>query len=161
MTGRNSTQLLHPPRRRGFTLIEALMATVVLAMVAAAGAVGIGAASVAQEQARIAQLAAQAAEQQVDFLFEQSYAGMATHAVEEPIGQIKAPPSGGGVTRSAVLGGDWARLGRRTTLVDEPFTFSQYGNVTFPGTRVTVEVFGPDGTVYASVRRHRTQEDGT
>lgn len=137
------------------------MATVVLAMVAAAGAVGIGAASVAQEQARIAQLAAQAAEQQVDFLFEQPYTGMSTYAVEEPIGQIKAPPAGGGVTRSSFLGGDWARLGRRTTLVDEPLTFSQYGSVTFQGTRVTVEVFGPDGTVYASVRRHRTQEDGT
>lgn len=137
------------------------MATVVLSMVAAAGAVGIGAAAAAQEQARIAQLAAQAAEQQVDYLFEQPYTGMSTYAVEEPVGQIKAPPAGGGVTRGSVLGGDWARLGRRTTLVDEPFTFSQYGGVTFPGTRITVEVFATDGTVYATVRRHRTQEDAS
>lgn len=162
MAPRNSSQLPTPPRGpRGFTLIEALMATVVLSMVAAAGAIGIGAASAAQEEARIAQLAAQAAEQQVDYLFEQPYTGMSTYAVEEPVGQIKAPPAGGGVTRSNLLGGDWSRLGRRTTLSDEPFTFSQYGGVTFQGTRITVEVFGPDGTVYASVRRHRTQEDGT
>lgn len=164
MTGRISDQLLHPSRhagRRGFTLLEALLATVVLTMVAAAGAVGLGAAAVAQEEARIAQLAAQAAEQQVDYLFEQPYDGMSAHAVEEPIGQIKAPPAGGGVTRAAFLGGDWAGLGRRTTLTSEPITFSQYGGVTFQGTRVTVEVFGPDGTVYASVRRHRTQEDGS
>lgn len=137
------------------------MATVVLAMVAAAGAVGLGAAAAAQEEARIAQLATQAAEQQVDYLFEQPYASMSTYAVVEPVGQMLAPPPGGGVTRTTMLSGDWARLGRRTTLVDEPITFSQYGGVTFAGTRITVEVFGADGTVFASLRRHRTQEDGS
>jgi len=137
------------------------MAIVVIAMVAAAGAVGIGAATAAQEEARIAQLAAQAAEQQVGVLFEQPYEGMSAHALEEPVGQIKAPPRGGGVERASFLVGDWARLGRRTTLQDEPLTFAQYGGVTFAGTRITVEVFGPDGTVYATIRRHRTQEDGS
>ena len=47
---------------------------------------------------------------------------------------------------------------RRTTFTNEPFTFSQYAGFTVEGTRIQVEVFGPDGTVYATIRRHRCKE---
>ncbi len=147
--------------RSGFTLIEALMATVILTLVASAAAVGLGLSSAAQQEARLTQMAAQAAQQQLAFLLEKPFEAMADHAVEEPIGTMMAPPAGGGVDRTGTLGGAWSRLGRRTTLSDEPLTFTQYGGVQVEGTRIQVEVFGPDGTVYASIRRHRVRETGS
>jgi hypothetical protein len=45
--------------------------------------------------------------------------------------------------------------------IAEPFTFTQYAGFVVEGTSVRVEVFGPDGTVYASVQRHRSKESGT
>ena len=134
------------------------MATVILTLVASAAAVGLGLASAAQQEARLTQLAMQAAQQQLAFLMEKPYDGMSDYAVLEPVGTMLAPPAGGGVERNTNLGDAWSGLGRRTTLTDEPCTFSQYNGVRIEGTRIDVEVFGPDGTVYASIRRHRTQE---
>ncbi len=134
------------------------MATVILALVASSAAVGLGLASAAQQEARLSQRAMQAAQQQVDFLLEKPHDAMAEFAVEEPVGSIWAPPAGGAVDRTTTLGDDWALLGRRTVLTDEPLTFSQFQGVQVDGTRIEVEVFGADGTVYASIRRHRTRE---
>jgi prepilin-type N-terminal cleavage/methylation domain-containing protein len=153
-----STISIPSGRRRGFTLLEALMSMVILALVASSAAVGLGLSSAAQHEARLTQLAMQAAQQQVQFLMERPYGSMSDHAVEEPVGTMLAPPAGGGVERNSILGVAWSSLGRRTTLTDEPFTFSQYNGVRIEGTRIDVEVFGPDGTVYASIRRHRTLE---
>ena len=50
---------------KGFTLIESLVAIVIVAMVASAAAVGMGVSIATQEDARLAQLATQAAQQQV------------------------------------------------------------------------------------------------
>lgn len=137
------------------------MATVILGVVSMSAAVGLGLASAAQHEARVAQLAMQAAQQQVAFLLEKPYEGMSLHAGEEAVGSMLAPPAGGGVDRNLTLGLAWSGLGRRTVLVDEPLTFSQYGGFTVEGTRIVVEVFGPDGTVYATIRRHRTKETGS
>lgn len=52
---------------KGFTLIESLVAIVIVAMVASAAAVGMGVSIATQEDARLAQLATQAAQQQVSF----------------------------------------------------------------------------------------------
>ena len=46
---------------KGFTLIESLVAIVIVAMVASAAAVGMGVSIATQEDARFAQLATQAA----------------------------------------------------------------------------------------------------
>ena len=151
---------------QGFTLVEALVAIVVVAMVASAAAVGVGLSAAAQEDARLAQLATQAAKQQVDFLMEQPFASMAAsvgivvsaNTVTEVVGQMKAPPAAGGVDRTLTLGGEWAKLGRRTTLTSEPTTFTQYNNFLVDGMNMSIEVFGPDGTIYATLRRHRTNE---
>ncbi len=148
-----------PAAPRGFTLIEALVAIVVVAMVASAAALGVGLASAAQNDAQLVQMATQAAEQQVGFLLEKPYESMDDFDGTEDIGQMLAPPDGGGVTRSRVLDGAWSKLGRQTTLTDEPLTFAQYNSVQVQGTRIDVQVFGPDGTIYAQIRRHRTNED--
>jgi prepilin-type N-terminal cleavage/methylation domain-containing protein len=150
----------HPPPR-GFTLMEALVAIVILAIVASGAAVGIGLGSAAQTEARLSQLAMQAAEQQMGFLLEQPFDGMQDHAIEEAVGSIAAPPAGGGVQRTAMLDGPWANLGRRTSITSEPLTFSQYNGFTVDGARIEVEVFGVDGTIYATLQRHRCREDGT
>jgi prepilin-type N-terminal cleavage/methylation domain-containing protein len=151
---------------RGFTLVEALVATVIMAMVASAASVGIGLSVATQQDARLAQLATQAAKQQVDFLMEKPFASMAdsvgmavsSNTVTEEVGQLKAPPAAGGVDRTLTLGGEWAKLGRRTTLTNEPTTFTNYNNFLVEGMSISVEVFGPDGTIYATLRRHRTNE---
>lgn len=144
--------------RRGFTLIEALVAIVVVSMVASAAALAVGLSAAAQQESQLAQLATQAAEQQLAFLLEKPYDSMSTYAGTEEVGHILAPPAGGGVERTTLLTGTWSSLGRRTTLVNEPFTFTQYANFVVEGTSIRVEVFGPDGTVYASVQRHRSKE---
>ena len=157
MAPRISRQL-PPPRCRGFTLIESLVSIVVLAFVASAGAVAVGLASATQQEAQLRQLAGMAAQQQVDFLLEQPYDDMTSFAGEEAVGQMAAPPAAGSLDRPKLLGDCWGVLGRRTTLTSEPFTFTQYGSLTVEGTRIEVQVFGPDGTVYATLRRHRSKE---
>ena len=157
MAPRISTQLSRR-RPRGFTLVEALVSIVVLAMVASAGAVAVGLASATQQEAQLSQLAGMAAQQQVDFLLEQPYDDMAAFAGTEEVGQMAAPPAAGAVDRPGTMGGAWSALGRRTTLTSEPFTFTQYSGLTVEGTRIEVQVFGSDGTVYATIRRHRSKE---
>ena len=142
------------PTARGFTLIEALIAIVIVATVASAGAVGIGLSAATQEEARLSQLATQAAQQQVSFLMEKPFASMVDHAGTEALGQMKAPLDAG----AKVLTGQWAKLGRTTTLTSEPITFTQYNGFVVDGMRIDVQVFGPDGTIYATIRRHRTNE---
>ncbi len=146
------------PTARGFTLIEALIAIVIVATVASAGAVGIGLSAATQEEARLVQLATQAAQQQVSFLMEKPFANMVDHAGTEALGQMKAPLDAGATDRSKVLTGEWAKLGRITTLTSEPITFTQYNGFVVDGMRIDVQVFGPDGTIYATIRRHRTNE---
>ena len=137
------------------------MSIVVVSMVASAAALAIGVSSATQQESQLAQLATQAAQQQLGYLLEKPYDSMSTYAGTEAVGQMLAPPAGGGVDRTTMLKGTWSSLGRRTTLVNEPFTFTQYAGFVVEGTSVRVEVFGPDGTVYASVQRHRSKESGT
>lgn len=147
-----------PAARRGFTLIEAMVSIVVVSMVASAGALAVGVSSATQQESQLAQLATQAAQQQLAYLLEKPYDSMSIYAGNEEVGQMLAPPAGGGVDRTTLLTGTWSKLGRRTTLVNEPFTFTQYANFMVEGTSIRVEVFGPDGTVYASIQRHRSKE---
>ena len=143
---------------KGFTLIESLVAIVIVAMVASAAAVGMGVSIATQEDARLAQLATQVAQQQVSFLMEKPFASMVDYAGTEALGQMKAPLDAGATDRSKVLTGEWAKLIRVTTLTSEPTTFTQYNSFVVDGMRIDVQVKGPDGTVYATIRRHRTNE---
>ena len=143
---------------KGFTLIEVLVSIVIVAMVASAAAVGMGVSIATQEDARLAQLATQVAQQQVSFLMEKPFASMVDYAGTEALGQMKAPLDAGATDRSKVLTGEWAKLSRVTTLTSEPTTFTQYNSFVVDGMRIDVQVKGPDGTVYATIRRHRTNE---
>ena len=143
---------------KGFTLIEALVSIVIVATVASAAAVGMGVSIAAQEDARLAQLATQAAQQQVSFQMEKPFASLKAGIEEEALGQMMAPLDAGATDRSKVLTGQWAKLGRTTTLTSEPITFTQYNGFVVDGMRIDVQVFGPDGTIYATIRRHRTNE---
>jgi prepilin-type N-terminal cleavage/methylation domain-containing protein len=151
---------------KGFTLIESLVAIVIVTMVASAAAVGMVVSIATQEDARLAQLATQAAQQQVSFLMEKPFASMVDYAGTEALGQMMAPLDAGATDRSKVLTGEWAKLSRVTTLTSEPITFTEYWievdkmRIYFvvDGMRIDVQVKGPDGTVYATIRRHRTNE---
>ena len=143
---------------KGFTLIESLVAIVIVAMVASAAAVGLGLSVATQEDARLAQIATQAAQQQISFLMEKPFASMADYAGTETLGQMLAPLDAGATDRDKILIGAWANLGRTTTLTSEPITFAQYNGFVVDGIRIDVQVFGPDGTIYATIRRHRTNE---
>ena len=143
---------------KGFTLIESLVAIVIVAMVASAAAVGLGLSVATQEDARLAQIATQAAQQQISFLMEKPFASMADYAGTETLGQMLAPLDAGATDRDKMLIGEWANLGRTTTLTSEPITFAQYNGFVVDGIRIDVQVFGPDGTIYATIRRHRTNE---
>ena len=142
----------------GFTLIESLVAIVIVAMVASTAAVGVGVSIATQEDARLAQIATQAAQQQISFLMEKPFASMADYAGTETLGQMLAPLDAGATDRDKILIGAWANLGRTTTLTSEPNTFAQYNGFVVDGIRIDVQVFGPDGTIYATIRRHRTNE---
>ena len=86
----------------------------------------------------------------------------------EALGQMMAPLDAGATDPSKVLTGEWAKLSRVTTLTSEPTTFTQYyievdGMPIYfvvDGMRIDVQVKGPgpDETVYATIRRHRTNE---
>ena len=143
---------------KGFTLIESLVAIVIVAMVASAAAVGLGLSVATQEDARLAQIATQAAQQQISFLMEKPFASMSDYAGTETLGQMLAPLDAGATDRDKMLIGEWANLGRTTTLTSEPITFTQYNGFVVDGMRIDVQVFGPDGTIYATIRRHRTNE---
>ena len=143
---------------KGFTLIESLVAIVIVAMVASAAAVGLGLSVATQEDARLAQIATQAAQQQISFLMEKPFASMSDYAGTETLGQMLAPLDAGATDRDKMLIGEWANLGRTTTLTSEPITFAQYNGFVVDGMRIDVQVFGPDGTIYATIRRHRTNE---
>jgi prepilin-type N-terminal cleavage/methylation domain-containing protein len=143
---------------KGFTLIESLVAIVIVAMVASAAAVGLGLSVATQEDARLAQIATQAAQQQISFLMEKPFASMSDYAGTETLGQMLAPLDAGATDRDKLLIGEWANLGRTTTLTSEPITFAQYKGFVVDGMRIDVQVFGPDGTIYATIRRHRTNE---
>ena len=143
---------------QGFTLVEALVGIVIVAMVASAAAVGLGLSVATQEDARLAQIATQAAQQQISFLMEKPFASMVDYAGTETLGQMLAPLDAGAIDRDKILIGAWANLGRTTTLTSEPITFTQYNGFVVDGMRIDVQVFGPDGTIYATIRRHRTNE---
>lgn len=89
---------------------------------------------------------------------EKPFASMVDYAGTEALGQMKAPLDAGATDRSKVLTGEWAKLSRVTTLTSEPTTFTQYNSFVVDGMRIDVQVKGPDGTVYATIRRHRTNE---
>lgn len=148
------------PRRRAFTLVEALVASVIVATVASAAAMSVAVGIAVQEQNRLAVMAMHAAELQMSVAMETSYDGMPALAGTEAMGHLLAPPRPGSAVRPE-LPSAFAQLSRTTSVTVENRTFTQYGNYVMQGRRVEVSVFGPDGTLLARLQRFRPKDPTT
>lgn len=147
-------------RPRGFTLLEALIASIIVAMVAATASMSVAVGSSIEQQNRLAVLAMQAAELQMSSVLELSYETMNTMAGTEAAGQLLAPKRPGAATREA-LPAAFSEFSRVTTIVTENRTLTQYNNYTVSGKRIEVTVIGPDGITLARLVRFRGMDPST
>lgn len=149
-----------PGRRRAFTLLEALIASVIVAMVAATASMSVAVGAAVEEQNRLSVLAMQAAELQMGTLLEASYDGMDALAGSEASGAMLGPLRPGATARTA-LPSSFARLSRTTAVTAENRSFTQFNNHVVEGKRVEVTVAGPDGTTLARLVRFRGKDPET
>ena len=147
-------------RRRAFTLLEALIASVIVAMVAATASMSVAVGAAVEEQNRLAVLAMQAAELQMSSLLEEPYDTVGTLAGTEQPGTLKGPVRPGASVR-ADLPASFSQLTRVTSVTAENRTFTQYNNYTVTGKRLEVTVTGPDGSTLARLVRFRGKEPDT
>lgn len=151
-----------PRGRGGFTLIEGLVASIILAMTAAGAAMALLSGLGAQRDAAKQLLASLAVEQQISMIMSAPYASVATFAGVEAVGGLLAPPR----LNSALaevrdpMGPAFADFGRTTTVTAETRTFPQYNNFAIPGWKIQVTVTDANGRIYASAIRFRGQEIG-
>lgn len=147
-------------KRRGLTLIEGLVASVILSMSAAAAAMALTAGLGAQRDANLQLLAGLAAEQQVSMIMTASFAATPSFAGTEAVGAMLAPPrltAGLSEVRDP-MGIAFASLGRTTVVTAVTRTFPQYENFALDGWRIQVTVTDANGRVYASIERFRAPE---
>lgn len=149
-----------PARPRGFTLLEALIASVIVAMVAATASVSVAVGAAVEQQNRASVVAMQAAELQMSSLLELGYDGMSALAGTEPAGAMLAPLRPGASARLP-LPGAFAGLSRTTTVTSENRAFAQYNGHVIEGKRIEVTVAGPDGSVLARLVRFRGKDPET
>lgn len=149
-----------PGRAPAFTLVEALIASVIVAMVALAGSTAVAVGVAVEEENRMSVLAVQAAELQMGAVLEQGYEGMDAMAGTEERGAMLAPAAAGGSQRPS-MGPRYARMSRQTTVTGETRSFASLNNHSVVGKRVEVRVFGPDGTELAHLVRFRGKEPTT
>lgn len=145
---------------RGFTLLEAMIASVIVAMVAATASMSVAVGASIEQQNRLSVLAMQAAELQMSSVLEQSYETMSTLAGTEAMGMMLAPQRPGETVR-ANLPDSFSELSRVTSIVTENRTLTQYNNYTVTGKRIEVTVMGPDGVALARLIRFRGMEPTT
>lgn len=149
-----------PRGRRAFTLLEALIASVIVAMVAATASMSVAVGAAVEEQNRLSVLAMQAAELQMGTLLEASYEGMDALAGSESAGAMLGPMRPGATARAA-LPSSFSRLSRSTTVTAENRSFTQFNNHVVEGKRIEVSVAGPDGTELARLVRFRGKDPET
>lgn len=147
-------------RPYGVTLIEALVSTVILSMVAAGAAMALTTGLGAQRDANLQLLAGLAAEQQVSLLMTAPYASVPNYAgTENPGGMLAPPRFNASLTEIRdPMGPAFAALGRSTTVTALSRAFPQYENFSLPGWRIQITVTDANGRVYASIDRFRAQE---
>ncbi len=150
-------------RRRatlGLTLIEGLVASVILAIVAAGASMALGVGVGAQREAQRQLLAGIAAEQQISTVMSAAYADSPTYAGTEATGQMLTPPrpNASGTPVRDSMGAAFSIFGRTTTVTAETRTFGQYNNISVEGYRIRVVVTTADGRVYADLQRYRAKE---
>jgi len=142
------------------TLIEGLVASVVLALVAAGAAMALGVGIGAQRDAQRQLLAGIAAEQQVSTIMTAPYADSDDYAGSEAVGALLSPPrptTSGTLVRDP-LGSAFSEFARTTTVTATTRTFAQYNNFSVPGWKIRVTVTDAAGRVYADIERFRAEE---
>lgn len=149
-----------PRAARAFTLLEALIASVIVAMVAATASMSVAVGAAVEEQNRLSVLAMQAAELQMSSLLEAPYDTVGSLAGTEAAGSMKAPLRPGASQRTD-LPATFAQLSRTTAVTTENRTFTQLNNHTVEGKRLEVTVIGPDGSTLAHLVRFRGKEPET
>jgi len=147
-------------RPRGFTLLEALIASIIVTMVATTASMSVAVGSSIEQQNRLSVLAMQAAELQMSSVLEQSYETMNTLAGTEAVGKLLAPKRPGATVRG-FLPAAFSELSRVTTIVTENRTLTQYNNYTISGKRIDITVIGPNGLTLAHLVRFRGMEPTT
>ncbi len=123
--------------RRAFTLVECLVALVIVAMAAAAASTAIGSGIAAQEDALRITLAAAAAESRMTQALTTEYGtvtGLAGH--EEP-GALMA-------SDGTAMPGLMSEMGRRTTVAAEPQSIPGFAGLVLTGWQITVTVYDLD-----------------
>lgn len=148
------------PNRRGTTLIEGLVASVVLALVAAGASMALGIGVGAQRDAQRQLLAGIAAEQQISTIMSAAYSETSSFAGVEEVGALLTPPrptSSGSLVRDP-MSAAFADFGRTTTVTAETRTFATYNNFSVPGWKIKVTVTDATGRVLADLERFRAQE---
>ncbi len=147
-------------RPRGFTLLEALIASIIVSMVAATASMSVAVGSSIEQQNRLSVLAMQAAELQMSSVLEQPYETMNTLAGTEAAGKLLAPKRPGATVRG-YLPATFSELSRVTTIVTENRTLTQYNNYTVSGKRIDITVIGPNGLTLGQLVRFRGMEPTT
>lgn len=137
-------------RRHGVTIIECVVAIVIVsgAILSAAASMRMG--IEAQEEALRLSLASSAAESALTELLVHDYDGLAAGVTEEALGSMSDPFTG------SALPADYSQLGRRRTVVDEALAIPGYAGLSLEGKMLTVTVFDhPDGAERALVTIQR------
>lgn len=151
-----------PAERRAFTLIEALVASVIVTMVAGTAAMSVAVGAAIESQNRLSVLAMQAAELRLGELLELPYDGMSALAGTEAPGMLRAPSRPGAAGAAGpVLPDSFASLSRTTAVTDEDRAFPALNNHVVRGKRIEVTVAGPDGSTLARLVRFRGKDPTT
>lgn len=147
-------------RANAFTLLEGLIASVIVAMVAATASMSVAVGVAIEQQNRLSVLAMQAAELQMGSVLEESYDNMGSLSGTEAMGTLLGPKQPGSNLRSA-LPGAFSELSRSTTVTTENRTFTQFNNYTLTGKVVQVIVTGANGVELARLVRFRGKDPTT
>ena len=143
-----------------FTLIEALVASVIVAMVALAASTSVAVGIAVEEDNRRAVLATQVAELRMSEVLEQPFESMAALAGTASGASLGSPPVPGSGAR-VPLPGAAAGFSVVTVVEAENRAFPQLNNFVLEGRRITVEVRGQDGAVLARLVRFRGKDPQT
>lgn len=125
--------------RRGVTLIECMVAIIIVTIAVLSASMSIQHGILAQEDALRLSLAASAAESRLTELLVREYDQMTPSTTSEAVGAMMAPMG------SNDLPADYASLGRQTQIADDSIAIPGYTGLLLEGKMLTIEVFDSEG----------------
>jgi len=146
--------------RAAFTLVEALVASVIVAMVALAASTSVAVGIAMEEENRRAVLATQVAELRMSEALEARWEDVAQLAGSVTGADLRSPPVPGSGTRVPLpeMASGFAVV---TAVQVENRAFPHLNNFVLEGRRISVEVRGADGAVLARLVRFRGKDPQT